>query len=104
LLSQPCTFDIHEEESTLGVDINMLGVECQQTQTNRTQEKGKKRHNPQTDLTGVAAKHEECLRILAESNIKLANAVLTHAAKRKKKACQCSIAIEIPIILFSIYV
>jgi hypothetical protein len=46
----------------------MLGVECQQTQTNRTQEKGKKRHNPQTDLTGVAAKHEECFRILAESN------------------------------------
>jgi hypothetical protein len=63
------------------------------TNTNRTQEKGKKRHNAQTDLTGVAAKHEECLRILAESNIKLANAVLTHAAKRQKKASQCSIAI-----------
>jgi hypothetical protein len=71
------------------------------TNTNKqNSRKGEKRHNPQTDLTGVAAKHEECLRILAESNIKLANAVLTHAAKRQKKACQCSIA----IILFSIYV
>jgi hypothetical protein len=79
------------------VDTNILGadVECQQTQPNRSQEKGKKRHNPQTDLTGVAAKHEECLRILAESNIKLANAVLTDTLPNaEKKACQCSIAIK----------
>jgi hypothetical protein len=69
------------------VDTNILSVdvEFQQTQPNRSQEKGKKRHNPQTDVTGIAARHEECLRILAESNIKLANAVLTHTAKRQKK-------------------
>jgi hypothetical protein len=44
------------------VDTNILSVdvEFQQTQPNRSQEKGKKRHNPQTDVTGIAARHEEC--------------------------------------------